>query len=224
MRQKFWVFLFSFLLGATIFLPTSHAFGPSTGDNKYVKTFSDFKLYVESHRLRVHELGLVHYRRHLNRYSDLSQQTVENFLSLHDQSKQQESNARALYAFYGRNQKFMPDLLRESFVKVIKKINDYDVKVAEDFFSRNPMSGSQMERLLEIEKVADLVDRGMDPVAREDFEEGGRYSMKLGSEFLQYEFSKNAARHLESVYGEVTKGQSFVEQKSAAQFKCSRFF
>ncbi len=224
MTQRLGIILLTFVLSTTIFSPAGYAFGPSTGENKYVKTFSDFKLYVESHRLRVHALGVAHYNRHPDRYGDLSLATVEEFLSLHDQSKQQESNARALYAFYGRNQKFMPDILRESFVKVIKHINDYDVKVAEDFFSKNPMSGSKIERLIEIEKVADLVDRGMDPVAREDFEEGGRYSMKLGSEFLLHEFSKNAARHLESVYGEVTKGQSFVEQKSAGHLKCSSFF
>lgn len=224
MMQRLGSILLTFALCSTLLSSFGYAFGPSTEENRYVKTFSDFKIYVESHRLRVRELGITHYKLHPDRYKDLPQKTVEKYLALHDRSKQEESNARALYAYYGRNQKFMPEQLRESFVKVINHINTYDSKVAEKFVSENPLTGSQIERLFEIEKIADLVDRGMDPVAREDFEEGGRYTMKLGSEFLLHEFSKGAARHLEKIYSVLTKGQSFVERKNALASMCRGMF
>ncbi|GIL17351.1 MAG: hypothetical protein BroJett040_11020 [Oligoflexia bacterium] len=216
--------LFTLSLGVT--LTPHYCLSTSTIEqrNFYVRDFNDFQLYVDTHKERVIILGMILFHAHPERYHELTKADVAQFLALHDKSKLLKTNAQSLYEFYGQNQKFMSQSQRDQFHAIVDQINKYDTRNAKLYFETRRLSSKQMNLLLEIEKIADIVDRGMDPVAHEDFESKGLYKMKLGSEFLETEFSRKAAQYLESIYQDSTKDFSFFKRKLNGRFSCNGLF
>jgi len=164
----------------------------------------------------VTELGLALYQLYPERYQEIPLDLIVGFLKLHDQSKLRESSSRALYSVYGQNQKFADLLTQSQMQETIQRLNEYDQEAARLFFQSTGISTDQARLLLEIEKIADLVDRGMDPVAHEDFEGGGKYKMKLGSEYIKDDFGSRAAARLEKSYDHITQKYSFIQFCSKA--------
>lgn len=203
--------LFALNITSSVILAPSLSSSEILFGNALVQNYSDFQKYIDLHKKRVTELGLALYQLYLDRYHQVPYEYVHAFLKLHDQSKLREPNSKALYSFYGQNQNFVDSFTQKQMQKTIQKLNDYDHGIAQLFFQGVGVSPWQARLLLEIEKIADLVDRGMDPVAHEDFEGKGLYKMKLGSEYLTDDFSQKAAFELEKKYEVITGKYSFVQ-------------
>jgi len=152
-------------------------FSTSLSAATYVETASDFQKHIQLHRTRVVVLGLALAKVH---YPEISQEDLKIFLELHDTSKVDPKNSSQLFGFYGRPPANLEE--KERLKSIVGSINEVDSQVGQKFFQENiSLTPTQRSQFLTIEKVADLVDRSMDPVATEEF---GR-QMTRASQFLK---------------------------------------
>lgn len=177
---------------------------------QYVASASDFQLHIQLHRRRVVLLGSYLAKQE---FPEISAELAENFLLLHDTSKTLKQTITSLYAFYGKNNLDADQLA--DLKKTITFLNSIDTAYADSFFDTYQLSSLEREQLLLIEKIADLVDRSMDPVAEEEF---GR-KMKLASEFIQDANQNTLAKLLESKYKDLIRDYSMKPLGS-----CQRIF
>ncbi len=141
----------------------------------FVAHISDFHRHIELHRERVFQLGMTLGR---EKFPELNGEKLEQFLRLHDASKtmtsalslekynyqNQISPLARLFSFYGKAHESEESkiLLRGT----VNDINAIDQHVAHDFFANHPdISHESAQKFYLIEKIADLVDRSLDPVA-----------------------------------------------------------
>jgi hypothetical protein len=122
---------------------------------------------------------------------------IQEFLKLHDQAKVDTdlSHSRPkpilddLYAIYGK--KLSPEEVQAAR-KIVQELNDIDATIALKFFQKRGLLDADgkpnaiAKKLLEIEKAADLADRGMSPVSPEEF---GR-PMDPASKFFETQIAK----------------------------------
>lgn len=223
----------------------------ATPRRRYVNSSNDFKIHTESHIARVKRLGMELRRARPEELGDVPETMIEEFLGLHDQAKINPGLApgRArpylleLYDVYGK--KLNPDELKGTR-RIIDAINDIDQRVAMDFFKKNGLldstgkPGPIARKLLEIEKAADLADRGMSPVATEEFgrpmEPASRFFEKKSeqvrnnpdlsaeqksSQLRELEKEIQFARTLEQpgVYDRITQGLDFETQRRTLIFQ-----
>jgi hypothetical protein len=182
-----------------------------------LKTLTEFQNHIILHRKRVVRLGLALAQEH---YPGLEAQALGSFLRLHDLSKTLKSEEKLqqygynhpklpverLFSFYGINHRSHEQLheLRE----IILDINTVDEKVAQHYFS-SFLKGDEatMEAFFQIERVADLVDRSLDPVAAEEF----GHPMILASDYIQDFKLSQLSLWLEKKYLHLTKNLSFQQ-------------
>lgn len=181
-----------------------------------MRTFAEFQHHIHLHRERVVKLGLALAK---NQFPGLSLRPLEAFLYLHDHSKTLNSRdelARHLYThastpsqrlfeFYGK----IPenDLEQVKLIEVVNDINNIDTRVSAQFFQFNPdLSKGTQDDFYTIEKVADLVDRSLDPVAAEEF----GHPMVLASEYVQDPYMSLLSMWLEKNYLQITKNLTFA--------------
>ncbi len=94
----------------------------------------------------------------------------------------------------------------QSLVDIVTDINSIDKKVGEDFFANHSrLSWGVQEDFYTIERVADLVDRSLDPIAAEEF----GHSMLLASEYVDDPYMSQLSLWLEGHYPQITKNLSF---------------
>ncbi|MBS1971273.1 MAG: hypothetical protein JSU04_13270 [Bdellovibrionales bacterium] len=180
-----------------------------------MRTFLEFQHHIELHRERVIKLGLTLAQ---HQFPRLHRGILADFLALHDFSKTIVSRSQLpqfnyshrdlpvqrLYTFYGRTPKTESEMQR--LMDIITDINDIDKKVGEDFFAKHPqLSWGVQEDFYTIERVADLVDRSLDPMAAEEF----GHSMLLASEYIDDPYMSRLSLWLESHYPQITKNLSF---------------
>lgn len=180
-----------------------------------MRTFLEFQQHIELHRERVVKLGITLAKEQFPR---LHTPTLEKFLWLHDHSKTIMSHkpleefkythsqlpVERLFYFYGRVPHNENEL--QKLIDVINDINAIDKKVCEDFFVKNKhLSWGVQEDFYTVEKIADLVDRSLDPMAAEEF----GHPMLLASEFIEDPYMSKLSLWLESHYHKVTKNLSF---------------
>lgn len=182
-----------------------------------MRTFQEFQHHIQLHRERVVKLGLALAKSH---YPGLNLQYLSSFLWLHDHSKtltnplvleKFEYNhikypAERLFEFYGRTPKDQKETLQ--LIDVVNDINAIDEEVCVQFFQGHPqLSWGTQDDFYTIEKVADLVDRSLDPMAAEEF----GHPMILASSFVQDTYLASLSMWLESHYSQITKELSFSE-------------
>jgi hypothetical protein len=180
-----------------------------------LKTFLEFQHQIELHRKRVVKLGLALAN---SQYPALNQRFLHEFLSLHDYSKtivslahlpkfqysHRKLPAQRLFEFYGKTPQSETET--ENLMDTINAINFIDKKVCEDYFIMTPqLSWGTQEDFYTIERVADLVDRSLDPMAAEEF----GHPMLLASEYIQDPYMMVLSLWLESHYHQITKELSF---------------
>lgn len=180
-----------------------------------MRTFLEFQHHIELHRNRVIKLGMALAK---HQFPGLNQRILTEFLDLHDYSKiitsrkelpqfeysHRDLPVQRLYTFYGRKPKTETEM--EKLVSVINDINGIDKKVCEDFFTKNSqLSWGVQEDFYTIERVADLVDRSLDPMAAEEF----GHPMLLASEYIDDPYMAQLSLWLESHYHQITKNLSF---------------
>lgn len=176
----------------------------------YVTRIQDFQQHIELHRARVVQLGMALAESH---FPEISQKDLKEFLKLHDSSKTTKEALPRLYQFYGKPPNSEAE--RERLKEIVIYINAIDQKVAEKYFKEKTLSLDMIETFYIIEKVADLVDRSMDPVAAEEF---GR-KLVPASQFLKEAELIRLSQWLEQRYEKVTS-----HLKMAPVNSCSRLW
>ncbi len=161
-----------------------------------------FREHVEKHRQRVAAIALFLYSHEDSFRSQISQELLINFLKLHDRSKEQRDIAAYLSQHFGEK------LL--STDEVVIELNFYDDALRWEFLqSRGLMFGARFteaaKRLLRIEMIADLVDRGQDPTAQLEF---GR-PLLSASRFLRFDEDKKLAQLAEQFYSTIIAGLEY---------------
>jgi hypothetical protein len=176
-----------------------------------LKSLADFKHHIQLHRQRVVKLGMTLAAEY---YTELDLIAVERFLKLHDRSKILNSPAQLrifgyhhperpmqrLFEFFGQQERSA--LQSQQLQQVVNDINDLDLAISKRFFAASFFNASEMDRFYQIEKVADLVDRSLDPVAAEEF----GHPMILASEYIRDPNLAKLSLWLESRYFKVTEG------------------
>lgn len=180
-----------------------------------MRTFAEFQHHIQLHQKRVVKLGLALAQAHFPR---LNTPLLEPFLTLHDHSKtltapealaqfaygHPEAPARRLFEFYGWNP--LDDSDTRRLLQTVNDINAIDDEVRLEFFKQHPeISWGTQDDFYTIERVADLVDRSLDPIAAEEF----GHPMVLASDFVQDPYIASLAMWLEKHYREFTKNLSF---------------
>ena len=186
-----------------------------------MKKLEDFKRYIELHRQRVVNLGMALAR---SQFPHLENVNLEFFLRLHDRSKTMSAPVtlksygynnplpplERLFHFYGKSLK--TETQNHDLKTLISDINSIDEKIALRFFENQKIFDPKMrESFFIIEKVADLVDRSLDPQASEEF----GHHMILASEYVRDPYMANLSVWLEQNYLQLTENLSFSTYKKA---------
>lgn len=193
----------------------SRALELRTPNTKLVESVEEFYEHTQKHRARVKALGLELFRSHPQLFEGLSESQVERVLEAHDQAKVRATvkapNGRPFYQVL-YNEGFGKKLDR-NIVDALNANDKQIMEVAEEVngIHKSAELQAKMER---IEKIADLVDRGMSPVSAEEF---GR-SMDKASEFLKSPEDRALAIELEKKYLTVTKD---LQYKSLSPLRVS---
>ncbi|WP_413287763.1 hypothetical protein [Bdellovibrio sp. HCB337] len=157
----------------------------------YVTQIQDFQQHIELHRERVVVLGMTLAASH---FPNVSKKDLKDFLRLHDSSKTMRNSLPRLFEFYGKPP--ANEEARARLMSTVSDINAIDHSIAEKFFNERHLSPEMVEALYTIEKVADLVDRSLDPVAAEEF---GR-KLSPASQFFKEQELRDLSLWLESRY------------------------
>lgn len=213
---------------------------------QYVESLDDFKTHMHAHVARVKILGVRLFETHPELFEGVKLEDLRRFLSLHDASKvnmnphflatyvtAEEPNRiiEELYRYYGVDLSATEGPLREEMGRLVKRLNDIDAGVQRKFFAKRGMltpegkPNSLAQKYLRIEKLADMVDRGENPVSEEEF----RKVMRRASDFLYDAEDRRLARELERDYVSLTKESSYTALKARreeafARSACMRQF
>lgn len=170
--------------------------------DRLVNSVEEFYEHTQKHRARVKALGLELFKSQPTLFEGLNQWQVEQALAAHDQAKVRASSL----APDGRP--FYQVLYKEGYGKkmdltIVNALNANDkaiMSVTQEKIGigNNPDLQAKITR---IEKIADLVDRGLSPVSTEEF---GR-PMEKASSFLSDIEDRKLAEFLEHKYQTVTK-------------------
>jgi hypothetical protein len=197
---------------------------PTTETDEPLITLPEFKHHIQLHRQRVLKLGMMLGAEH---FPALNPNDLERFLRLHDRSKVLRSTAQLrifgynhpqipldrLHAFFGKRQRTPEEA--HQLRQVIDDINNVDLAISKRFFETLPIPPSTISEFYQVEKVADLVDRSLDPIAAEEF----GHPMILASEFIGDSRLAKMSLWLESRYFEVTAGLFFPNAENLVDTK-----
>jgi hypothetical protein len=204
---------FMLTLGISLSLIIHSSTGNASEDGtRYVHSAQDFDVYVDGHRERTKVLGLALYKSFYQKSNIVSEDLVRQFLELHDLSKTENAVKAGLFKQYGQDLASLPP----QFGELTSYLNSIDTHISEQFFTLHKLSPTQISTLLRIEKIADLVDRAMDPVAQEDF---GR-KMKRASAWFQSGEMRLQSWFLEANYDKITLGLSYRDRMEAKGRLC----
>ncbi|MBL6990783.1 MAG: hypothetical protein ISR65_13440 [Bacteriovoracaceae bacterium] len=202
--------------------------------SRFVRNYDEYRLYNFTHILRVTRLGAALLKGDAAvKFWDIDQKILEEFLLLHDQSKingsdaflnrhalqeESESITSKLYQNYGIDFAAIPDDWKKETGTLVKHLNEIDLEVAADFFRKKGILGQNediakntlVQKYLQIEKIADLVDRGSSPVTQEEF---GRAMIPAHTFFIKVLKDFESAAHaqfLEDNYDKIVRGDEYL--------------
>ncbi|MBL6988599.1 MAG: hypothetical protein ISR65_02430 [Bacteriovoracaceae bacterium] len=195
-----------------------------------------FQREIELHIIRVEFLGMELAKLHPGIFWGIDKKKLRKFLRIHDRQKIEPPDIEVItlnprdYRFFlldlwnmrGKN---MKDFSGEEYNynrRVIDDLNYADREKALTFFIEHKMvhAGSNQltdaaNKFLLIEKIADVVDRGMYQDARAEF---GK-KMLPASEFLKDDFDRKLAKSLEEHYHEIINGHFGTIQNSKLKMR-----
>ncbi len=213
-------------------------------DIQYVNTINDFKTHTNNHIQNVTRLGMYLYHQHKHTYfKDIPEHIVREKLLYHDFEKvahlealqqfgytNERNFSERLYDLYGRsigNTNFKAKAL-------IQELNEYADKFESELLAKHnlidqsPRSLSVIEKIQRIERVADLVERQMNPVSPEEF---GVREMRSATLFLNSQLEMQMARELTRAYHQIVRPnpliyvvKSSVLTKTLPRGACSSLF
>ncbi len=178
-----------------------------------IRTSVDFSKYTQLHIQRVQRLGLELKKQYPNHFGDLDDKILQRFLNLHDQSKLKPEILKDLSQFYGRSMDSLTSTEKIHFTRLKDALNKQDFEIRLNFLKQNGLMGAEGKisirgrKILYLEKVADLVDRGSSFGSPIEF---GR-PMNPASSYLKSPISKKMAQALESMYPKLTEGMKYKE-------------
>lgn len=138
-----------------------------------VHTINDLKLLFDAHREKVVVMGDYFFHQYVTELWDVFQvpesernseklaPLFHKFLSVHDYAKRDQENLEYLMKVFGVNFRAYPQEQQKEFFKGIGKINQMDKAFGDAIFSAHDVSKPLQNLFLFMERVADLVDRGM---------------------------------------------------------------
>lgn len=193
----------------------------------YVTSVEDFYRHTSLHRKRVKALGMELLRQNPEVFSGVRPEQLRIALDAHDMGKI-SPNAK-----YVDGRPFYKVLFQEGYGKqinrdVVNQLNNHDQRYMQEAFKKAGLAKSPdhtsahrarvqdiRHKIARIEKIADLVDRGMSPVAQEEF---GRPMQRAGV-FLDNPQDRQLARSLETNYQNIIDGLEYkrpdaIEKKS----------
>ncbi|WP_412470243.1 MULTISPECIES: hypothetical protein [unclassified Halobacteriovorax] len=169
---------------------------------KYVNDALDFYQHMQAHKKRVVEMGMRLLKEFPDEFKGLDENILKSVLSVHDNAK-----VRTTSRYNGRP--FYEVLYNEGYGKkldrkIVDALNNQDEKFVKEVFDQFNLNDSTREKILRIEKIADFVDRGMSPVATEEF--GRKTTLASQSDFfLKDKMDRNLAKYLEDNYQDINK-------------------
>ncbi len=180
-------------------------------------TYSTFRKHLRDHINRVVLIGMEAIELFPKEFSKVDPTKALAFLKLHDQSKENDDpEFLRKYSIEVKNGTIAQRLFEniqivpssrnsfhdENFESLRNTLNSIDDAVAKDFFKsiEIPFDGEEAQILLRIEKIADLVDRAQDPVARWEFHR----EMQPAALLLNGPVDRFIATILESHYRKIT--------------------
>lgn len=190
------------LLGVLLF------FAWSIASAAYVNSLEEFRLHISLHRFRVHALGMFLYSKAPERFKDVEQGLLKEFLVLHDATKLEESILRRLYQFYGKSFPTLSQIQKIEFLQLQSEFDRKNKYLIYSFFDEHKIHPTAISKYLLIEKVSDAVDRGLCKAAKEEF---GR-SLLMASEFFEFTDPELAklAMMMEENYNDIVGGLEYV--------------
>lgn len=143
-------------------------------------TVEEFKKFTQMHQRRVHNLGQYLFHEFKSQFNHVNFDLVSEFLALHDQAKTSTNTdgiqqIELLYQFFGVNKSELPENEKFQILSTINHINYLDAQKALQFFNEknliksNGELSASAESLLLIEKISDMVDRGLCKTAATEF-------------------------------------------------------
>lgn len=195
----------------------------------YVKYQADLRVHFQSHLQRVVRLALHLLKSKPDHFPGVSESLALELLTLHDAAKldhspsfrqrfwgetvkSDQSFMQRLFHIYGKGYEYVAEN-REARA-TIDQLNATDRQVSQEFFRSKGLltpDGSPTpvaQALLRLERIADVVDRNLDPVALEEF---GLTERRLISDFLKNPEDLELSRPIAEGYAELVRGARFVD-------------
>lgn len=193
------------------------SYAPVNGPRLYVQNPADEKYHFEQHIKRVGVLGLALYDAHPELYGSLSRDLVKDFLALHDRTKVDDSPAfrkafwRGVHSDRSFNERLeelyhnppQTDADRQKLDTTRDDLNRVDHHLGYLFFKLHKMlddkgePGPAAKLLLHLDRIADVTDRHIDPVAGEEL---GITDEPLLSKFLPEATDRALVKELAAKY------------------------
>lgn len=127
---------------------------------KTIKSFDDYLNHTENHIERVLLLSLFIYRNN-SKYKNINIKELYNYMINHDKGKTDKFLAK-MYPYYGKEKD-------ENFKNIVNELNNYDKKISDEYFQINNIKDKEKDLMLEIEKIADCIDRNLHYLSPEEF-------------------------------------------------------
>ncbi len=196
---------------------------------KYVNSVVDFHHHTKMHKKRVVELAVELFKQYPKQFNGLNEAMIRRVLKDHDNAK-----IDAKYTY--KNGKPFYEMLYQSYGKkppidVIEQLNKIDSSIMEDALKKEGLTfikGEAKEerirkmrmrqKLSKLEKLADFVDRAMNPVSSEEF---GR-KMCLESSVAKTEIAKKMALFLENNYKTITNELNYYKMSGKEYFQLAQ--
>jgi hypothetical protein len=204
------------------------AWPAASSGTQFVENFDDFRTHVHAHRYRVRALGLALFRSEpLFAQIGVTEQDVYEFLSGHDHAKilpnpkaPGRTMMRRLYEIYATDPLHGDSVKSAHARALIGSLNAQDDALSlkrlqrMGFLTRTGKPKVPALALLRIERIADVVDRNLDPVAQEEFSRLERAPLEpffTSADGYLDQAGLEMARFLSQIYLRVVRGLTYDE-------------
>ncbi|MBX3020650.1 MAG: hypothetical protein KF799_03145 [Bdellovibrionales bacterium] len=202
------------------FLMPAELLATEVSCRKHVRSSTDFQAAIVRHISRVEALGIALFEQFPAEFRGLNSVIISRYLKLHDSSKTEPKLLRQLYTYYGMSLDEQCPSEKAAMLAVIREHNAREREISQAFFAAEGLLDPQghplpaAKRLVLVERIADLVDRGQDPKVAEEFNR----PMQPASQFLDKEKHRHMARYLEENYTHLV-GESSCQEALTATFR-----
>ena len=194
--------IFSFQLG----------YADPQSEFRHVQSVEDFILHIMGHKERVTALAVEYLKllkqRDPDRWGNLDENTLRQFAQLHDKPKLQIENAKQLFRYYGKNKDQLVSSDRVRFDRLTVRLESEEAVAISAIFDSKRYH--DMEHIV---YIADQIDRGKDPIAREEM---GRATYLASKDSGLKQF-KSDILTLEKKYDTIVDGFRYEDLQERSQ-------